>query len=299
MCLPSGSWSGIQPSCSRVCPHPPRLKHGFSTGQQFWEGKRVLFICKPGYRLSGPSEIFCTEHGTWTGTQPRCKGKKGSLPTVPGLSCRDIHDNGDLDFSGFYWIRPAGSLASFQGYCDKTAIRQWTRVTLQWVKQTYEGGVTLSFTEENGGLVISGQVTRWGCGSGKSPGALTLIKGYWTKIKYTQEFRGKASCWSIFGDNRYGRTSIENKSTGVHSFDPSQGDYITNQYFMGGKSHIFDGQTTKCNNLNTNFWRYDNSDVRYATVTIRRELNAENAGIFTGTSCGTPTYKIKDIYVYF
>lgn len=72
MCLPSGNWSGIQPSCRRACPHLPRLKYGFSTGQQFWEGKRVLFHCKAGYRLSGPSEIFCNENGTWTGDQPTC-----------------------------------------------------------------------------------------------------------------------------------------------------------------------------------------------------------------------------------
>ena len=42
------------------------------------------------------------------------EGKKGSLVTVPGLSCRNIQDNGDLDSSGIYWIRPAGSLVSFQ-----------------------------------------------------------------------------------------------------------------------------------------------------------------------------------------
>lgn len=35
-------------------------------------------------------------------------------------------------------------------------------------------------------------------------------------------------------NHRYGGTSVENKPTGLHSFDPSQGDYITNQYFMGG-----------------------------------------------------------------
>ena len=50
------------------------------------------------------------------------EGKKGSLVTVPGLSCRNIQDNGDLDFSGIYWIRPAGSLVSFQGYCGKLGV---------------------------------------------------------------------------------------------------------------------------------------------------------------------------------
>ena len=81
-------------------------------------------------------------------------------------------------------------------------VQEWTKVTPQWIKQTYKDGVTLTYAEENDGLVISGQVTRYACGSGEPPGALTLIKGYWTRIKYTQEFRGIASCWSIFGDNR-------------------------------------------------------------------------------------------------
>lgn len=59
----------------------------------------------------------------------------------------------------------------------------------------------MTYSEENSGLTISGHMTRYACGSGEPPGVLTFIKGYWTKIKYTQEFRGVASCWSIFGDD--------------------------------------------------------------------------------------------------
>ena len=70
-------------------------------------------------------------------------------------------------------------------------------------------------------------------------------------------------------------------------------------FYLNLLAHIFDGETTKCTGVNTNFWQNNNPSVRYATVILRRELSAENAGIFTGTSCGTPTYKIKDIYVYF
>ena len=43
-------------------------------------------------------------------------------PTVPCLSGRNIHANEDLDASGVYWIRSAGSLASPQGYCDQSAV---------------------------------------------------------------------------------------------------------------------------------------------------------------------------------
>lgn len=64
-------------------------------------------------------------------------------------------------------------------------------------------------------------------------------------------------------------------------------------------AHVFEGKTRKCENTATNFWRNPHSSVRYATVVPRRNLTAEKAGIFTGTSCGTPTYKIKDIFLYF
>ena len=65
-------------------------------------------------------------------------------------------------------------------------------------------------------------------------------------------------------------------------------------------AHDFDGIPRKCDgNLVTNFWRNPNPAVRYATVILRRNLTAQKAGIFTGTSCGTPTHKIKDISISF
>lgn len=64
-------------------------------------------------------------------------------------------------------------------------------------------------------------------------------------------------------------------------------------------AHEFDGRTNKCNNLGTNFWDNPNPSVRYATVVLRRNLMTEVAGVYTATSCGKPTYIIKDIFVYF
>ena len=87
-------------------------------------------------------------------------------------------------------------LSSFWGF---PVFVDWKKVTHAWIEKTFKRGVKLSYSEENYGLVISGDTTSHGCGSGIDPGALTLIKGYWTKVKYTQEFRGSASCWSIFG----------------------------------------------------------------------------------------------------
>ncbi|KAL9961628.1 hypothetical protein ACROYT_G030610 [Oculina patagonica] len=72
-CLPSGNWSGIQPSCHKTCPPLESLKHGHTHGQQY-EGKRVSFTCNPGYSLKGSSERHCMANGTWTGNQPSCVG---------------------------------------------------------------------------------------------------------------------------------------------------------------------------------------------------------------------------------
>lgn len=56
----------------RTCPSIESLQHGFTHGQQFWEGKHVSFTCNPGYCLKGSSERVCLEKGSWTGVQPSC-----------------------------------------------------------------------------------------------------------------------------------------------------------------------------------------------------------------------------------
>jgi len=72
MCLPSGNWSGIQTSCRKTCPPPESLKLGFIHGQQFWEGRKVLYSCEPGYWLTGSPERHCLKNGSWSENQPSC-----------------------------------------------------------------------------------------------------------------------------------------------------------------------------------------------------------------------------------
>ena len=62
--------------------------------------------------------------------------------------------------------------------------------------------------------------------------------------------------------------------------------------------HSFDGITRRCDHDNGNFWQ-QSVGVRRATVQLRRVRTAQQAGIFTGTSCGTPTYEISDIFIRF
>jgi len=76
VCLPSGNWSGVQPSCFKTCPPLGNLKHGLVHGQQYWEGKHISFSCNPGYWLKGSTERYCLMNGTWSGVQPSCIGMK-------------------------------------------------------------------------------------------------------------------------------------------------------------------------------------------------------------------------------
>lgn len=71
-CLPSGNWSGTQPSCRRMCPALDNPEHGFIHGNHFWEGENVYFSCKPGYWLTGSSDRHCSLNGTWTEEKPKC-----------------------------------------------------------------------------------------------------------------------------------------------------------------------------------------------------------------------------------
>lgn len=48
-----------------------------------------------------------------------------------------------------------------------------------------------------------------------------------------------------------------------------------------------------------NFWHSQNGQgLRRATVMLRRKSGGHKAGIHTATSCGQPSFIIKDIYVY-
>ncbi|KAK3737757.1 hypothetical protein QZH41_017211 [Actinostola sp. cb2023] len=180
----------------------------------------------------------------------------------------------------------------------------WKKVDLSWYSSTTSAGVTITKSESNGHLVISGSVTNAGCSpSSTGSASIVYIKGYWTKIRYKQEFRGTASCWRIFGNVNWNQSyggNVGKINHGLFAFDKTL-DTISNEYYMQGFSgHKFTGATATCNNKDNNFWHAKASvELRYATVTLRRNPAIASAGIFTSTSCGTPTYVIKDINVFF
>lgn len=60
----------------RICPPLESPDHGAINGQQFWEGKTVLYTCASGYQLSGTSVRRCLKDGTWTENKPECLPQK-------------------------------------------------------------------------------------------------------------------------------------------------------------------------------------------------------------------------------
>lgn len=48
------------------------------------DGSWVVFSCKSGFRLHGPSMLYCKGH-IWNSTKPVCKGKNGKLSAVKAI----------------------------------------------------------------------------------------------------------------------------------------------------------------------------------------------------------------------
>ncbi|EDO46920.1 predicted protein [Nematostella vectensis] len=181
-----------------------------------------------------------------------------------------------------------------------TKSRAWVRVTPAWVTQHKYHGVRVTYKTDQKSLVIQAKVTSYGCKSRPGSGLTTFIRGDWTRVMYTQEFRGNARCWRIFGDSSIRRGKTRFSSSGLEKFDPKQGDIIFNQLKMGGiQGDTFRGRTNVCSRSTSNFWSRANGEgLRQATVMLRRTPGAKDAGIHTATSCGTPSYVIKDIFVF-
>lgn len=51
----------------RICLFMENLEYGFVYGQQYWEGKYILFICDFGYCWNGCFEFCCLVNGIWLG----------------------------------------------------------------------------------------------------------------------------------------------------------------------------------------------------------------------------------------
>jgi hypothetical protein len=157
--------------------------------------------------------------------------------------------------------------------------------------------VTVS-TDSHGGARISNDALQGGCGCGAGSAATTYISGRWTKIKYTQDFDGHASCWGIFGDRAYHYGA---EHSNLYDMNQAAGDKIYDVVDMSDVK--FAGKNARCDNSGANFWHYASGMARdaKATVELRRQDMGKKAGVSTGTSCtntGNNFWHYTNVWVY-
>lgn len=96
-CQANRQWhSEAPPSCVLLsCGNPPPLQHGFSKGEIFEVGARVIFLCDEGYDLIGDTSWVCQKSGLWNKKQnPKCVPTKCPEPplTENQLVLKEIAD---------------------------------------------------------------------------------------------------------------------------------------------------------------------------------------------------------------
>lgn len=80
-CQEDGQWSIAETEleCMYVdCGYPPELANGTATltSNTTYYGSTLIHECSKGFKLHGNGRRTCLENGKWSGTEPRCGGKK-------------------------------------------------------------------------------------------------------------------------------------------------------------------------------------------------------------------------------
>lgn len=57
------------------CGNPGTPENGRKVGVVYSVNSKVYFDCDLGYELAGSEERKCQRNGTWTGSQPVCRGR--------------------------------------------------------------------------------------------------------------------------------------------------------------------------------------------------------------------------------
>eukprot|EP01083_Nonionella_stella_P165827 552720_1 len=172
---------------------------------------------------------------------------------------------------------------------------RWCSVKTTDVEIKSHLGVDPSYSGDDN-LVIDATITSQGCGSTQSH-IFASISDYfdndiltqWVKIRYTTEFWGASSCWSLFGNTHYGHFAGDFES-GLIEFNidlPTTDDIIQNELLYGS----WKGETVTCNNEKSNFWHSLHGVDGYKgsiTVEQRRNTTVSHAGVGSGHSCSSP-----------
>ncbi|KAG8183426.1 hypothetical protein JTE90_023183 [Oedothorax gibbosus] len=114
-CLKTGEWSSLPPTCEETavaddgCGHPGVDPNGVMDetpaldprrlNQRFEPGTEVTYTCRDGFRIDGPTVLFCLLNGEWSSSPPTCTPTtrtgggqpKQNCPRVPSLSVEDAN----------------------------------------------------------------------------------------------------------------------------------------------------------------------------------------------------------------
>ncbi|KAJ7375457.1 CUB and sushi domain-containing protein 1 [Desmophyllum pertusum] len=136
-CLPSGEWTGEQPTCNITsCYDLDALpsKNGKRTGDNFAIGSTVTFSCDEGYELDGESKLTCRSDGHWSELVPLCKDRCEGVSCKPWEKCVYDSNNGltrclcreNLDCPADFQPMCGSDATTYNNYCimKATACRQ-------------------------------------------------------------------------------------------------------------------------------------------------------------------------------
>eukprot|EP01084_Bolivina_argentea_P256074 431010_1 len=190
---------------------------------------------------------------------------------------------------------------------------RWYDVSVNDVISTRNDAISFSNTQDsnnNGFLLVSGAATTGGCAwTYKDANLITYINNNiveqaigvetlpWNRIRYTQQFWGGTSCWSIFGEPiNIGDGNGRTFKYGLKSFNTTIDTVISNNIIAGS----WIGQTYRCDNDASNHWHINRGSGYKGSlrVELRRYENMTDVGIGTSFNCmSNPSFKYSFIQV--
>ncbi|KAL3867860.1 hypothetical protein ACJMK2_040706, partial [Sinanodonta woodiana] len=110
LCLVSGEWEEVEPTCQRAqCGYPENIENGYFTGQEFTFDNRVIYKCNNGFRLVGSSTRYCNEAGVWVEPAPVCKRQTYEINIIDCLENPCVNDGTCIDeTAGYRCVCPSG-----------------------------------------------------------------------------------------------------------------------------------------------------------------------------------------------
>eukprot|EP00927_Polykrikos_kofoidii_P028600 TRINITY_DN24939_c0_g4_i1.p1 TRINITY_DN24939_c0_g4~~TRINITY_DN24939_c0_g4_i1.p1 ORF type:complete len:2093 (-),score=241.50 TRINITY_DN24939_c0_g4_i1:36-6314(-) len=116
-------------------------------------------------------------------------------------------------------------------------------------------------------------------GSSDMMEAAHFIAGRWSRVRFTQRFKGTAGCWYAFGFQRH-RQRVPNGNLVPVKMDVGDEAFDV----IGWNLDRFPGrfEPSCCDKSHNNFWHNRTSEDPTVTMVLRRQFGQREAGLYTG-----------------